>query len=134
MGTPMGGIPHHPQMMPVFPYQQPVMQHFVSGADAESTPSAASKSKEPGLQDGPAAPISLSEVLPPPSNATPTMQPVATFSQMTPNGVVHYALVPVAMPMPDSGSLPAQYGCYGQQFLAPMPAQQVPQEMQHVSQ
>jgi len=122
VGTPMRGMPHMHQMLPVFHFAQNVMPLMGDGVESPMpTPSNAQKEMT-------TTPLALAQVVPlpgQPSQGAP--MPAAAPGQMAPcgppqwqnNGAVQYALVQVAVPMPQHQQYAADpsipYGWYAQQ-------------------
>jgi len=134
VGTPMCGTPHMDQMMPAFEVAQNVMPPMGDGVESPMpTPCYAQKEAHDSLREADASQmtrmsLALAQLVPlrgQPSQGAP--MPAAAPEQMAPGGpaqwqntgVVQYALVQVAVPMPQhqqraaDSSLP--YGCYPQQ-------------------
>jgi hypothetical protein len=126
--SPMCGMPHMHQMMPVYHFAQGVMPTMADSAECRTAePARANATNE----------ISLAQVVPLPGNkgnnapmpaAAPEqmavqwqhngVMPEQMATQWGHNGVVQYALVPVAVPMPQHqqhADPSMSYGCYAQQ-------------------
>jgi len=125
VGTPMRGMPHMHQMMPVFHFAPSVMPPMVDGAECgtaehnqflqdfqRTAKSDGNEQEADALRM--AAPLALSQVVPLPGKAQPTSVPAAPWQH---TGVVQYAVVAVPVPQHQQHATdPAMnYGCFAQQ-------------------
>lgn len=126
--SPICGMPQMHQMMPVYHFAQGLMPPMADGAGSRTAdPARANATNEISLAQVVPLPGNQGSSAPMPATATEQMavqwqhtgvMPEQMATQWGHNGVVQYALVPVAMPMPQhqqSADQSMSYGCYAQQ-------------------